>query len=252
MSQTLGNEPAHAPEVPPATYEARASLLVKILSSLSISCGLLLLTISIGVAATETLQADDFVALPILGAIALALVIVPPVPWMRARGRTTALAEGGLKDCHRGSVRTVRWADIEEIVYFSVFRPTTGWITGLRARGRSFGEIRWHNQWMAGVDAMARAIEARVYPRIMAASIDAWGRGVPIAFGPLRVTRDGLMRGGKTLPWRDLASMRVTTGKIWILAAGRLRPWAVYGRREVPNAEVLREVVGRLAGRPVE
>ena len=99
---------------------------------------------------------------------------------------------------------------------------------------------------------MARAIEARVYPRIMAASIDAWGRGVPIAFGPLRVTRDGLMRGGKTLPWRDLASMRVTTGKIWILAAGRLRPWAVYGRREVPNAEVLREVVGRLAGRPVE
>jgi hypothetical protein len=65
---------------------------------------------------------------------------------------------------------------------------------------------------LQGIDALADAIRAEVYPRLLQRAREQWKRGEALAFGPVRLERVGVWQGAELLPWGELSDAAVERG----------------------------------------
>jgi hypothetical protein len=69
--------------------------------------------------------------------------------------------------------------------------------------------------------------------------------GESVEFGPLQLSQQGISHAGKTLPWKDVAGLRVEFGKLEILTSGGSSVWCKVGVETIPSYEVFQALAGR-------
>lgn len=77
-------------------------------------------------------------------------------------------------------------------------------------------------------------------------------RGVPIAFGDLLVSRDGLTQSGRLLKWDDIKAITIVHKIITVKRKDSWRTWWVKGTSEIPNLHVLLGVLAILGPKKIE
>jgi hypothetical protein len=81
-------------------------------------------------------------------------------------------------------------------------------------------------------------VEQNTLEHLLHPALDAYEAGQVLVFGPLQVSREGLNRGAKALPWDQYAGARITQGELIVSASGARRPFCRLLLRDVPNVHV--------------
>lgn len=76
-------------------------------------------------------------------------------------------------------------------------------------------------------------------------------QGEALPFGPnIAISRDGFVKGGRTLPWSDVSGLQITATQVGrffrVTARGSFLPWANPTLDDMPNEPVILELVKRI------
>ncbi len=103
---------------------------------------------------------------------------------------------------------------------------------------------------LADLDALVERVKRGAFPGLLEACRQQFNEGQTLAFGPLRLTPEGVQAGRKAIQWKDVQAVEVRDGRLVISArppeTTRLRVAA--GR--VPNVDVCVQLVRHLGQVP--
>ena len=152
----------------------------------------------------------------------------------------------------RGSA--LHWGDIRQVHTRSVRYGLGRWPGGrqdslvlLTRDGR-----RFHlDQSLSDYDALAETVKRNVYPPLLDAYTRAFNHGQEIPFGPLRLTREGIQNGRKTLRWPNVAQARLERGWLEALPTDRRAgPRFRFPVRSIPNVDLCLQLIQELSRHP--
>ena len=152
----------------------------------------------------------------------------------------------------RGSA--LLWGDIRQVHVRSVRYGLGRWPGG---RQDSLvlvtrDDRRFHlDQSLSDYDALAETVKRNVYPPLLDAYTRAFNHGQEIAFGPLRLTPEGIQNGRKTLRWPNVAQARLERGWLEALPADRRAgPRLRFPVRSIPNVDLCLQLIQELSRHP--
>jgi hypothetical protein len=140
--------------------------------------------------------------------------------------------------------RVVHWHQLAHVVrWFSQLTEGDPYPVGVSVTGTDGTEIEV-NGGNLGFPRLDRGISELVAGERLPMAIEQCVRGVPVHFGDLTVSRDGIACAGEYAPWRDIGSLRMAPHEIRI--AGRREPLSLIG---VPDACVAIPLIQEMAAR---
>ena len=105
------------------------------------------------------------------------------------------------------------------------------------------GTVVTFGDTLADAERFVATIIATTRPRLCDRARATIARGGTADFGPLSATREGLMRGGATLPWPRVAAVEVDRyGALVVRDRDARSPWARVDAAEIVNLNVLLRV----------
>jgi len=154
----------------------------------------------------------------------------------------------------RNQRHVCRWDDVTEVYETLIQRDPArhgmgtagGEYTVHRAEGQpiKFG-VSVQNSKNLGL-----IIQARVKERLLPQATETYKAGGTVAFGPqLSLSRQGITSGQETLPWNQVAEIRLRMGAR-IKQKGKRRPWKSIGHSRIANYPVLRDLVRMIHLKP--
>jgi hypothetical protein len=175
-----------------------------------------------------------------LGPIAVAVGLAGIVQLVIILGIRVQVHERGL--AYRSATQrwAVRWDEINDIRSSLVHilggngPSMRGWVSIEAA-----GVVRKVGANVEGIEALRDLVREAtfefLYPPVAAALI----QGREVAFGPLVLRRDGIIKGGDFVPWSSLESSTIWEGKLELKVTGKHFAWFKRRTRDVPNVHVL-------------
>ncbi len=251
MKPAIAPPPGRVPE--PAVFRARATE-VNLLMALGIvgtGLGLALLAIGIwawifatttyGPAAVPRWSNAWFGASPVLGVLGIACLLRA---WWLSRLRVEAHAEG-LRLGRGPRARWIPWPAIREVRAAGA----SGSYAALGLRLDDGRRVRL-TRTLADLDALVVRVKRGAFPGLLEGSRQQVNLGETLAFGPLRLTPDGVQAGRKAIQWKDVQAVEVRGGRLVISARppGTTRLRVTAGR--VPNVDVCVQLVRHLGQVP--
>jgi len=202
---------------------------------------LIFATTTYGPAAVPRWSNAWFVSSPILGFFGIACLLRA---WWLSRLRVEAHAEG-LRVGRDPRARWIPWPAIREVRTIGA----SGSYAALDLRLEDGRRIRL-TRTLADLDALVDRVKRGAFPGLLEASRQQFNLGETLAFGPLRLSPDGVQAGRKAIQWKDVQAVEVRDGRMVISArppeTARLRVAA--GR--VPNVDVCVQLVRHLGQVP--
>jgi len=162
------------------------------------------------------------------------------------------LHSDGLAISRGGHLLVIPWDEIETVWHSEKVMPglqglVVTWIGGfqsvytLQTRG---GERFILNSHLRGMDTLGAAIRRETTPRLFSPAIKTYKVEGKLEFGKLAVGREGLCKGGKTLPWSEVGSVVVENGFVFAKKRnGRLAWMAGVPMEKIPNLYVFLALV---------
>jgi len=99
-----------------------------------------------------------------------------------------------------------------------------------------------------GIENLGAAVKERVYPLLLEASSESFNRGIPLVFGKLHLTTQGLQVRKRLLPWTALGEISLARGELVIRpAAARGGPTFRIAAHRVPNVELCVQLIQYLS-----
>jgi hypothetical protein len=92
---------------------------------------------------------------------------------------------------------------------------------------------------LSDYDLLCEEVQKRAFAHQWPLMWERFLSGLPVAFGDLEVTRNGIRHAGKFLAWRDFKEISVAQGKMSIKQGGKWLPWVVLDVHAVPNPHLL-------------
>ena len=169
-------------------------------------------------------------------------------------GRIVYLHERGLSIQRGRKGSAIHWGDIRQVHARSVRYGLGRWPAGrqdslvlVTRDGR-----RFHlDQSLSDYDALAETVKRNVYPPLLDAYTRAFNHGQEIPFGPLRLTREGIQNGRKTLLWPNVAQARLERGWLEALPTDRRAgPRLRFPVRSIPNVDLCLQLIQELSKHP--
>ncbi|MFI5457261.1 MAG: DUF6585 family protein [Isosphaerales bacterium] len=157
------------------------------------------------------------------------------------------LHSGGLAIRRGGHFSVIPWDQIETVWHREKVVPgfeslVVTWIGGdqsvytLQTRG---GERFILNTHFRGLETLGKAIRRETTPRLLAPAVKTYQVEGKVEFGKLAVGREGLCKGGKTLPWSEVGSVVVENGCVFVKKRNGRLAWVVGMTMEtIPNLYV--------------
>jgi hypothetical protein len=182
------------------------------------------------------------------GSIFLALGVFMTWGFWRQRALWVRVYERGFTFTRGGRTEEFPWDEIEVFSETEQVYRAAGLESGVsyqyfirRGDGRT---LRMDNE-VGGVARLGELLRLETGRRLASVAAGLIGRGEAANFGPLAATREGLSRGGRTLPWAELGRVDVEGGYLVVVDRGG-RQWSsdLYGL--VPNAHVLLVLAQRM------
>lgn len=182
------------------------------------------------------------------GSIFLALGVFMTWGFRRQRAVAVRVYERGFTFTRGGRTEEFPWDEIEVFSETEQVYRAAGLESGVsyqyfirRGDGRT---LRMDNE-VGGVARLGELLRQETGRRLATLAAELVGRGEAANFGPLAVTREGVVRAGRTLPWADLGRVDVEGGYLVVVdRAGRRWSSDLYGF--VPNAHVLLVLAQRM------
>ena len=201
---------------------------------------------------TDNAAPGDLAAAVVIDAVLFAIgIALPIIAWVQ-RGKFMRVFEQGIEFTHRSRVVPIRWDEIQRVFFTNIMVSVNGIPTGAQAtcrlEGDTFGRIRL-THWFDGVAAFGEQVQQMIHARLLDQASASWRRGVPLSFGPLTVSPDGVGIRSKRLAWSEVEDFIIDGGWVTVRAQGKMLPWASLSRAKVPNALVLRAIARSAMGR---
>ena len=253
MRSATAPPPGRVPE--PAVFRARATEVNLLLALGIIGTGLGLALLAIGIwawifatttygpAAVPRWSNAWFTTSPVLGFLGIACLLRA---WWLRRLRFEAHAEGLRVGRGKGAT-WIPWSTVLEVR--AAPAGTRGMYAALDLRLDDGRRVR-ATRALADLDALVERVKRGAFPGLLEASRQQFNLGQTLAFGPLRLSPDGVQAGRKAVQWKDVQAVEVRGGRLVISArppdTTRLRVAA--GR--VPNVDVCVQLVRHLGQVP--
>lgn len=151
--------------------------------------------------------------------------------------------DGGQPDIFRWQeVRAIWW---EELNRTDEFRSTIQRYTVERFDGH---RVVFDNK-IRKVQDLGTILCEQVAQAMWPQTFADYQAGKVIPFGALHVSRQGVSKGRKLLPWADIAEIKLSYGYVNIHQKGKLRKWTEVPVGDIPNLFLLRTLTRSVLGK---
>jgi hypothetical protein len=159
--------------------------------------------------------------------------------------RAVALYEGGFTALRGSNPIVLPWAAIASIV--SDLKMVSGqriaWTEyRYEVRARDGTTVELTNDYFEDLDGIVSAIKGHVWMLLRPGAQAAYDAGQPLAFGPVTVSREGVVAGGLALAWSAVQDVGVKRGRLVVTPKGG-SPLQVRAST-IPNIELLGMLIG--------
>lgn len=202
-------------------------------------------------AARAGLKESDRAPLIVIGVICVLLGWLAIESWLRTRNLTATLTADGVTYDKNGSITSVRfdeivgfWQNITKRYYNGVYTGTTHVYTVQKSDGKKVV----FNDTLKNVEELGNAIQGEVTQRHLPRAFETYNNGGTVSFGNVSLSRTGLTKGGKTLPWNEIQGVQIQKGYITVKQQGKWLRWANIPVSSIPNMVVFLTLVDRIVG----
>ena len=192
------------------------------------------------------------------------LYFLPGLWWLihtlRIRDLSVRVFSDGLVYIKSGKTQTVRWEKIAVVQQMS--RTTTSSL-GINSTVHACtvhlqdGSKHVFNSALGSVEQLALTIHQEASRRILPRVRAAYDAGQSVSFGPLRISREGIAKGRKTLPWSRVKDIEIEAGFVnvyvepdtilrLIATDGKGHKWASIAVAKMPNVFVLKNIADEI------
>jgi hypothetical protein len=201
----------------------------------------------------------DGMSLVLLGAAAFAFVAGGSIFSAAAKGwgnRGVLLFEKGLVSLRPGKPAVWPWDEVEAVWldiaeirnYLAGVRVTSPCTWHCTVQGGGHEDLVLTHD-LRGVERLVRAVAQGAYEARLPGLVRAHRAGKAVNFQVLKVSRTGLSRGSKSLPWSDVGGVAIENGTFAVLTKDGRRAWYSQPVRDVPNALVLAALIDTILRR---
>ena len=165
---------------------------------------------------------------------------------VRKRDLRVLVLPDGLSYTRRGRTEIIRWDEVAAVWQAITRVQHTFTVRSCKVQlddGRKYT----FNNALRNVTQLIATIQQQVTPRILARASDAYAAGETVPFGKLGVSKAGISRGNRTLPWDQVKRVTVDKGVITVRKQGSLLKWTSVRVAETPNFFVFASLVGSRA-----
>jgi hypothetical protein len=159
----------------------------------------------------------------------------------RARGLRVFIFQEALARLLGNQTDVVLWKEIRTI-HRASFSSSERGHSAKPARLLSLetidGRVFEFNETIGDLKQLRELVEEHTLEHLLHSALDAYEAGQVLAFGPLQVSRGGLRREVKALPWDQYAGARIAHGELIVSATSARRPFCRLLLRDVPNVHV--------------
>lgn len=159
------------------------------------------------------------VILATFGAAAVALGVLVLVVWRRKQNTRILLYEGGIVELVRQKRRELSWQAIKS---FDYRRIATGTYVVTQLTIVPYEGKRWrlNSQHVQGMDAIASKLAGEVTDLTLPSMRERLAAGERVGFGKLTLSREGVHKRRRLLPWSEVADVWVHAGFLRVLRHG--------------------------------
>jgi len=156
------------------------------------------------------------------------------------------LHAGGLAIRRGGHLSVIPWDEIETVwhgeqVVAGLESLVAAWAGGYQSvyTVQTRGEERFiFNSHLHGLETLGDAIRRETTPRLLSPAMKRYQIEGKVEFGKLAVGREGLCKGGKTLPWSEVGNVVVENGFVCAKKRNGRQEWIGVQMEKVPNLYV--------------
>lgn len=147
----------------------------------------------------------------------------------------------------RARLQVIRWQDVETVRH-RAFHGTRISFDRYNLNCQN-GEKLTIDDSFSDMGQIGSTIEIKTAHHLIPLAWDAYQKQQKITFGPLTLILEGIVHNGKLLPWKQVDYINIDSwsGCIKVRACGKSLPWCVVRLGKVPNIEVFRIIVLRIA-----
>jgi hypothetical protein len=184
----------------------------------------------------------------------------------RRRFQEIAAFEHGMIYRDGGRTYTVYWAEVTAVtevridtimVHNEYDRPDqqVGRTHTLRIQTKDGGDHRFDLGVVDDSEQFAGQVHSGTLPHLVPRAAKKIDAGHPVPFGPFLLTADGLSYGRHALSWAEMSGVSLDNGTVIVTRRGDRSAWAQVACAEVPNVNVLLNLIRGLSqtaagGRP--
>jgi hypothetical protein len=195
------------------------------LTVLAVVAGPLLLLMGVGLVAAlflfpepdRPLAATVIIATFGVGACALGVLVL--VFWRRKYNTRIVLYEGGIVELVRQKRRELSWQAIASFDYRTIATGTYE-VTQLTIVPNDGKRFRLNSQHVQGLDAIAAKLASEVTAVTLPGMRERLAAGERVGFGKLTLSREGVHKKQRLLPWSEVADVWVHAGFLRVLRHG--------------------------------
>lgn len=152
--------------------------------------------------------------------------------------------------------RVWRWMDVDSMKY----AVTNHSLFGISVGSTHFYTLKNHQKQrlvfsngLSRVEDLANSIDQYVFPLLYARFSEQYNKGQVVSFGAVKVNRDGISIGNRSIQWTDVKEAALHQGVLKVLKKGDGLPGGFTASVSgIPNLQVLLAVVQQMVGLKIE
>jgi hypothetical protein len=170
------------------------------------------------------------------------------VNWNKA----VAVYEKGFAVRDRKGVKSWRWEDVVSLTSAVTRHYTNGVYTGTTHVYTLYNRQNERlvlNDVFTKIEEVAKNIEQSIFPLLYGRAADQYNAGQTLVFGPVAVSKGGIMIGKKTYPWQEVKEVSIHQGILKVSKKdGGWFSGASATAASIPNLRVLLTIINQVVG----
>lgn len=225
----------HQLGAPVAEYRRWLRPAAIVYSVLLVVAGLLVLIAGTG--------SDGAIVSLIIGLVLFVCGLIAPFIFLLNRSQRVYVFAEGLVRTKGSTSEVVRWDQVDsmlqaivKVTYRVLYAiPVARIVRHTYTVRRTDGTSLVFRDSLRGVEALGDRVSRETARYLFPKALAAYHAGQQVAFGDLTISKQGIGRKGKALPWTEYQSVEVVKGVAKIQQRGKRFSWASVQVRKVPN-----------------
>ena len=196
--------------------------------------------------------ADKLVTPTLVALVLFALGVLAGVGAYVSWNRALAIYEKGLAVRDRKGIESWRWEEIASLRAAVTRHYTNGIYTGtthVYTLLNSQGKRLVLNDVFIKIEEVAKTIEQNIFPLLYGHAADDYNGGQTLTFGPVAVSKGGILIGKRTYPWKDVKEVSIHQGILKVSKKdGGWFSGASASASSIPNLRVLLTIINQVVG----